>query len=114
LSGALRVRGAVFDLDGTLLDSMPLWMRAGEIYLASLGVEAEPGLGEKLFSMTVPESDAYLARAYPLHLSETEIADGINATVRDFYLKTAQLKPGAADFLQGLSQSAAYASPSPR
>jgi beta-phosphoglucomutase-like phosphatase (HAD superfamily) len=44
------IRGAVFDMDGTLLDTMPLWDRAGEIYLASLGVKAQPDLGRRLFS----------------------------------------------------------------
>ena len=32
------IRGAIFDMDGTLLDSMPVWDHAGEMYLESLGI----------------------------------------------------------------------------
>ena len=42
------IRGAIFDVDGTLLDTMPVWTDAGARYLASLGIEAEEGLGAKL------------------------------------------------------------------
>jgi len=35
------IQGAIFDMDGTLLDTMPLWDRAGALYLSGLGVKAE-------------------------------------------------------------------------
>ena len=91
------IRGAIFDMDGTLLDSMPLWNNAGALYLASLGIRAEPDLGKHLFPMTVPEAAAYLKQTYALSLSETQIEEGIQGTVRDFYFQ-AELKPGTADF----------------
>ena len=31
------IRGAIFDVDGTLLDSMKIWDNAGERYLQSRG-----------------------------------------------------------------------------
>ena len=33
----MRLRGAIFDMDGTLLDSMQVWENAGEDYLRTLG-----------------------------------------------------------------------------
>lgn len=33
------IKGAIFDLDGTLLDSMFIWDTIGEIYLRSIGYE---------------------------------------------------------------------------
>lgn len=94
------IRGAIFDMDGTLLDSMPLWDNAGALYLASLGIRAEPDLGKHLFPMTVPEAAAYLKQTYALSLSETQIEEGIQGTVRDFYFFKAELKPGTAGFLR--------------
>ena len=44
------IRGAIFDVDGTLLDSMKIWDNAGERYLQSRGRQAEPGLSRILFS----------------------------------------------------------------
>ena len=41
------IQGAIFDADGTLLDSMGMWDTVGERYLASLGVTARPGRSEE-------------------------------------------------------------------
>lgn len=96
------IRGAIFDMDGTLLDSMPLWDNAGEIYLSRLGIRAKPGLGKILFPMTMQQGAAYLKKEYALPLSETEIISGINQTVTGFYLHDAPLKNGVLEFLNGL------------
>ena len=42
------IKGAIFDIDGTLLDSMPIWENAGARYLATLGIKAKPDLKERL------------------------------------------------------------------
>ena len=54
------IKGMIFDADGTLLDSMPIWDDLGVRYLKELGVEAEPGLPEILFRMSLEESAAYM------------------------------------------------------
>ena len=38
----MRIKGAIFDFDGTLFDSMYIWDTAGETYLASIGVTRDP------------------------------------------------------------------------
>ena len=78
-------KGAIFDVDGTLLDSMPIWDDASERFLSGLGVKAEPGLNEIMFRMSLDEGAAYLKSAYGLDLSEQEIKDGILGVIRDFY-----------------------------
>lgn len=35
----MRICGAIFDVDGTLLDSMSIWDTIGEAYLHSIGYE---------------------------------------------------------------------------
>ena len=42
------IKGAIFDIDGTLLDSMPVWENAGARYLATLGIKARSDLKERL------------------------------------------------------------------
>ena len=32
------IKAAIFDVDGTLLDSMPYWKDAGKIFLESIGI----------------------------------------------------------------------------
>ena len=60
------IRGAAFDIDGTLLDSTGVWDGLGVRYLASRGVQAEPGLEERLFALTLDEGVAYLREHYGL------------------------------------------------
>ena len=95
------IRGAIFDMDGTMLDSMPFWENAGEIYLASIGVAAKPGLSKVLYPLTVPEAAVYLKNAYNLSQTPAWIVDGINKTVESFYFYKAPAKNGVAEFLEG-------------
>lgn len=93
------MKGAIFDIDGTLLDSMPIWMDAGARYLRGLGLVPEEGLGDKLFSMTMAEGADYLNHAYGLCRETSRIIDEINAIVEEFYFREAPLKPGAMELL---------------
>ena len=43
-----RVTGMIFDVDGTMLDSMPVWHHSGEQYLLTLGIHAPAELGNIL------------------------------------------------------------------
>ena len=43
-------KGFIFDVDGTILDSMEIWMDAAKLYLKDLGIEAEENLGDIMFS----------------------------------------------------------------
>ena len=52
------IRGAIFDLDGTLLDSMPLWDTLAEQFLAQRGIQAPPGLRALLKPMDMPPPPA--------------------------------------------------------
>ena len=92
-------KGAIFDVDGTLLDSMPIWENASERFLEGLGIEAEPGLNEIMFRMSLDEGAAYLRSAYDLAMTDQEIKEGVLGVIRDFYFYQAQLKPGAGEFL---------------
>ena len=64
--------GAIFDLDGVVLDSMSIWNDLGARYLRRLGVAPEPGLNEILFSMSMEQGAAYLQTRYALPMSAQE------------------------------------------
>ncbi len=95
----MNIKGIIFDFDGTLFDSMSIWKTAGEDYLRSLGKEPEDGLWKTLNSLNLPDTAKYLRENYALSLSDEEIMDGINKTVRDFYLEKAAPKEGVIEFL---------------
>lgn len=93
------IAGAIFDVDGTLLDSMPIWDEAGALYIRGLGKEPEPGLGALLYPMSMSEGADYLKSCYRLRQSREEIVRGVTDVIRDFYLYRAQFKPGVESFL---------------
>lgn len=98
------IKGAIFDVDGTLLDSMHIWDEAGERYLRTKGITAEPDLGERIFAMTMEEAAQYLKQVYRLEECVKEITEGINRQIEEFYLNNAEIKPGVIEFLDELKK----------
>ncbi len=100
-----KITAAIFDLDGTILDSMPMWMTCGERYISSLGLEPEEKLGEKLLSMSMKEGADYLRKRYRLTFSDEEIFKGIDSVLEKTYAEEIQFKDGAEEFLSKLKKS---------
>lgn len=98
------IQGAIFDFDGTLFDSMGIWDTAGKDYLRCVDRAAAADLQDTLKTMSLYQSACYLQREYQLHQSAEEIMAGINHVVEDFYLHTAQPKPGAGKLLELLGR----------
>ena len=96
------IKGAIFDVDGTLLDSMGVWDTIGEDYLRSLGYEPRENLNEKFRIMSIREAAEYYISEYGVPLSVEEICRQVNGWIERFYWEEAQLKPGAADFIKRL------------
>ena len=96
------IRGAIFDADGTLLDSMGAWDVAAVNYLAEQGIPARPDLAETLFPLTLAECTVYLHEAYGLLQSPAEIEAEIKESMRCFYRDRVEAKPGARAFLEQL------------
>lgn len=93
------IRGMIFDVDGVILDSMPVWDDAGRRYLKSLKLAARADLDKTLSNMSIPEAAAYLKKAYRLIQSEDVIVKEIEGVVSEFYINEAPLKPGTKEFI---------------
>lgn len=96
------LKGAIFDADGTLLDSMPIWQELGQRYLAIHGITAEQGLSDILYAMSLKESSRYLKGTYGLPDSVECITGKILAMLRYFYINEVALKEGVTDYLRYL------------
>ena len=96
--------GAIFDLDGTLLDSMFIWDTIGKDYLRTLGKEPHEDLKETFMTLTLEEAAEYYREHYKVTLSVTEIVDSINAMVEGIYRTKVTLKPGVMASLRLLKE----------
>ena len=94
------LKGAIFDFDGTLFDSMFIWDTAGEVYLRSIGIEPRGDLQKLLKPMSLLQSATYIQEKYSIPLTIEKIMDDINRTVEDFYFHTVQPKEGVITFLK--------------
>lgn len=96
------VNGMIFDVDGTILDSMPVWAHSGERYLKTLGICAPASLGRTLFSMTMQKGAQYIKKTYQLTETAEQIQAGIIRVVEDAYRSETGFKPSAKEFLMTL------------
>lgn len=99
------VKGVIFDVDGTLLDSMPVWAHSGERYLATLGIHAPASLGKILFSLTMQQGAEYMKKTYQLSQTAEEIQAGVRQTVAEAYGSEPGFKKGAPEFLSALRKA---------
>ncbi|SDJ05296.1 haloacid dehalogenase superfamily, subfamily IA, variant 3 with third motif having DD or ED [Lachnospiraceae bacterium G41] len=111
------IKGAIFDVDGVLLDSMGIWDDLGARYLRSLDKIPEEGLNKILFSMSMEQGAEYLNEHYGLNKSVKETVEGIGMMLEDYYFYEVLLKPGAKEvleFLKSKNIKMAAATSSPR
>ncbi len=98
----MKIKGIIFDFDGTIFNSMSIWETAGEDYLKSIGYIAEKDLCKKLSEMSLLQAAEYLKRQYSLPMSTEEIISGINKTVENFYFHQAKPKENVIEYLSAL------------
>ena len=96
------IKGAIFDLDGTILDSMFIWDTIGEDYLRSIGKEPKENLKETFKTFTLEQAAHYYIENYEVTLYVDEIIDGVNKMAERYYTETVKLKPGIEVFLENL------------
>ena len=96
------IKGAIFDFDGTLVDSMFIWDTFGEDYLRTLGKEPKENLTETFKTFTLEQAAEYYREHYGVTLSVGDIVDGVNEMVAEIYRTKVTLKDGVREFLRDL------------
>lgn len=95
-----NIKAVIFDIDGTILDSMPIWQEVSVRYLRKQNIEPEKNLTDMVFTMTLTEGCNYVKERYNLAQSAEEIKEGIKELIKDFYNNEAMAKPGVVALIK--------------
>ena len=94
------VRLLIFDLDGTLLDSMTVWNDVDKEFLGRYGYEVTPEYTDVVKRASIEDAARYTQMRYRIPLTWQEIADTWESMVYDFYRSEVSLKKGAREYLE--------------
>lgn len=98
------IKGAIFDMDGTLLDSMPAWRSTASRYVKSLGMVPQKGLDENIRHKSMAEAAEYINMHHKLRKTPREIQAGVIDAMAQFYENEVECKPGVEEFLHQLKE----------
>jgi len=110
------IEAVVFDLDGVLIDSEPVWEQVRRAYVAEHGGRWPPDAQDRLMGMSTPEWARYLAEVVGVDERPEEVATAVVARMAHRYAQELPLLPGALDALGrlGARWPLGLASSSPR
>lgn len=91
---------AIFDVDGTILDSMGYCNNISERYLIQNNIEPELNLAEKMFSMSFLQGSQYVVDNYPLNKTVEKVKEEILIGLEDYYFNKVKLKDGALEIFE--------------
>lgn len=115
----MKIKGAIFDMDGTLIDSLMLWdllwQAIGDRYLGGKPLAITKEQDKAVRTVALPVAMDYLHEQTGVGESGQALLELANDLFLDFYRSRVQLKPGVKEFLdycrkQGVSMCIATAS----
>ncbi|MCD7766974.1 MAG: HAD family phosphatase [Lachnospiraceae bacterium] len=99
-----NTKAVIFDLDGTLMDSMSLWSDIDIEYLSRYGQTIPADLSVAIEGMSFTETAQYFKERFSLPCEVEEIKQEWNRMAYQKYAYEVELKPGAARFLRYLKE----------
>lgn len=96
------IKAVLFDLDGTLIDSMSVWKDIDIEFLGNYGIELPNDLQNSIEGMSFTETADYFKKRFQFKESVEEIKAIWNEMAYEHYTQYVKLKDGALDFLSYL------------
>lgn len=97
------IKGAIFDLDGTLFDSMGVWDEIDRKFFAKRGLSMPSDYQDAVKRMHFPEAARYTVTRFAFRESEEEIVNEWLEMTKEAYAYDVELKPYAKETLTVLS-----------
>lgn len=99
------IKAAIFDMDGTLIDSMWIWNNIDVEYLKKYNIAIPSDLKESIEHLSFSQTAQYFKDRFSLESSVEEITNEWNNMALNQYTNDVTLKPGAKEFLQLLKSN---------
>lgn len=99
-----RFQCAIFDLDGTLINSTGVWEQVDVEFLGKRGIEVPPDFAKAIKTHNFVTGSEYVAKRFGLSESPEDIAAEWFEMAADAYANDIILKDGAKEFLLKLKQ----------
>lgn len=93
----------IFDLDGTLIDSMPVWRGTGSGFLQNHNFPVPANLMEVVKTQTIWQTAEWFRNELGVPMEAKEIVDEIVESVVKAYRHTIPLKEGAKEYLETMA-----------
>lgn len=100
----LKLQGAIFDLDGTLVDSMHIWNEVPKQVIRRYNSQPAEDIVELIREFDLPEAADFLIKTYSLPCTRMQFMADINELVTAQYRDIVPAKPGVAQLLSSLAQ----------
>jgi HAD superfamily hydrolase (TIGR01509 family) len=97
------IEAVVFDMDGVLIDSEPVWERVRRKLVAEYGGQWAPDAQDRLMGMSTAEWSAYMSEDLGMRLPPPQVAKLVTVAVMAEYQAHLPLLPGAVDAVRELS-----------
>ena len=104
----MRLQSAIFDMDGTLLDSMPMWRSRGSTLVRSHGLTPPPDLDRRVNPLNLLAGAACCKELCGLPGTPEELAEEMLSQIGDFYRTQVRPKPGLERFLSLLKMEGVW------
>ncbi len=95
-----KIKAIIFDMDGTLLDSLSVWADSDREFLNELGFEYDPKHSAAMKTMHFDTACDYLVQTFSLPLTAEETGKRILEIVWNRYLHGIDLKDGAKELIE--------------
>ena len=99
-----NIKGVIFDLDGTLIDSMWIWGDVAEKYVRSHGGTPSPTFREELRVLNTREEAQYYIDKFGVNLPVEEVMAGRDNMMLEHLKTEVQLKTGVLQALEELKK----------
>ena len=101
----MKIKVAILDMDGTLLDSMKYWGTVGKEYLEKKGIDVDLETQTNILNIGILRFTEICNERFCLNVSYEEVLNDLHLLMEEKYNSVVTLKTGAKEMLERFKQN---------